>query len=181
MRHCPIAVLDACVLVPMPLADTLLRLAEPRPLFEARWSGEILAEVTRTLRNRFGKSSESAAYREQAMREHFPMALVTEYEAHIPAMRNHEKDRHVLAAAVACDADYLVTFNRRDFPTAATAGLRTRVVGPSFLLKQLWNHDPHEVRRRIAAQAEDIDSTVDGVLQRLSLSVPAFVELVRAH
>jgi hypothetical protein len=29
MKHRPVALLDACVLVPMPLADTLLRLAEP--------------------------------------------------------------------------------------------------------------------------------------------------------
>lgn len=180
MRHCPIVLLDACVLVPMPLADTLLRLAEPRPLFEAKWSDEILGETTRTLRNRFGKSNERAAYRENAMRQHFPMALVTGYESLIPDMRSDKKDRHVLAAAVACDADYLVTFNLRDFPASATDGLRTRVVGPSFLLKYLWHIDSREVLRRIAAQAEDIDSTVDDVLQRLALSVPAFVESVRS-
>jgi len=66
MRH-PIAVLDACVLVPMPLADTLLRLAEPPALFDARWSDEILNEVTRTLEGSFGKSPEKARYREGVM------------------------------------------------------------------------------------------------------------------
>ena len=44
-RKRPVAVLDACVLVTMPVADTLLRLAEPPALYEARWTEEILAEV----------------------------------------------------------------------------------------------------------------------------------------
>jgi hypothetical protein len=68
-----LALLDACVLMPMPLADTLLRLAEPPALFEARSSDEILAEVPRTLETRFGKSPEKARYRNAAMREFFPL------------------------------------------------------------------------------------------------------------
>lgn len=104
MKRSPVALLDACVLVPMPLADTLLRLAEPPALFEARWSDDILAEVTRTLVGRFAKSPEKARYREASMREYFPHALVPDYRSLIGRMRNHPKDRHVLAAAVACKA-----------------------------------------------------------------------------
>ena len=66
-----VAVLDACVLVPMPVADTILRLAEPPALYAPRWTNEILAEITRTLVVRFGKSREKALYREAAMREFF--------------------------------------------------------------------------------------------------------------
>jgi hypothetical protein len=47
----------------MPAADTLLRLAESPALYEARWSDEILAEVTRTLVGRFGKTPEKAFLR----------------------------------------------------------------------------------------------------------------------
>jgi len=47
-----IAVLDACVLAPMPVADTLLRLAE-RAYFTPKWSGEILSETKSTL-EKFG-------------------------------------------------------------------------------------------------------------------------------
>ena len=101
MKRRPVAVLDACVLVPMPLADTFLRLAEPPVLFEARWTDAILGEVTRTLEHHFGKSPEKARYRETAMREFFPGSLVCDYERLIPEMENHPKDRHVLAAAVA--------------------------------------------------------------------------------
>ena len=133
MKHRPVALLDACVLVPMPLADTLLRLAEPPAVFDARWSEDILVEMSRTLVRRFAKTPANARYREAAMRKFFPHALVHGYQPLISKMGNHPKDRHVLAAALACKADYLVTFNLRDFP--ATAGDLTTVVGPSAFLK----------------------------------------------
>jgi len=39
------AVLDACVLIPMPLADTLLRLAAGPRLYLPKWIERIMAEV----------------------------------------------------------------------------------------------------------------------------------------
>lgn len=42
------AVLDACVLYPLPLRDTLLRVAE-QDLYAVRWSRRILDEVTSNL------------------------------------------------------------------------------------------------------------------------------------
>lgn len=121
MRKRPIAVLDACVLVPLPVADTLLRLAEPPALYEPRWTDEILAEVTLTLVVRFGKTQENALYREAVMRDFFRDSLVENYEPLIEGLTNHPKDRHVLAAAVACRADYLVTFNLKHFPPRSAA------------------------------------------------------------
>lgn len=47
-----VAVLDACVLLPASLRDTLLRLAETPPLYIPKWSGQIWAEVTRNLGSR---------------------------------------------------------------------------------------------------------------------------------
>jgi hypothetical protein len=41
-------VLDACVLYPLPLRDTLLRVAQ-QSLYAVRWSRRILDEVTRNL------------------------------------------------------------------------------------------------------------------------------------
>jgi hypothetical protein len=48
-----IATLDACVLAPMPIADTLLRLAEEPSFYLPKWSRDILEETKRTLA-RFG-------------------------------------------------------------------------------------------------------------------------------
>lgn len=44
-----IAVLDTCVLAPMPLCDTLLRLAEDPAFYIPRWTDDILRELRSTL------------------------------------------------------------------------------------------------------------------------------------
>jgi hypothetical protein len=49
-------VLDACVLVPMPLADTLLRLTPGPRLYLPKWSDQIMVEVPRTRQENFGLS-----------------------------------------------------------------------------------------------------------------------------
>ena len=98
------AVLDACVLIPMPLADTLLRMAETPRLYLPRWSAEIMSEVSRNLVSKLGLTPEQAQRREAVLRLHFPEAWIEGYEPLIPAMQNHPKDRHVLAAALRCGA-----------------------------------------------------------------------------
>ncbi len=160
----------------MPLADTLLRLAEPPGLYEARWTDEILGEVSRTLVGRFGKLAEKARYREAAMREFFPDSLVANYETLVAEMKNHPKDRHVLAAAVACRADCLLTFNLKDFPSAIG---ETEVIGPSTFLKRLSDFDRAVVEERLRGQAGAIGITIDTLLDRLAVSVPGFVASFR--
>lgn len=54
--------LDACVLIPAPLRDTRLRLAEHPRLYVPRWSEEIMAETVRNLQNRIGLSAEKTDY-----------------------------------------------------------------------------------------------------------------------
>lgn len=174
----PVAVLDACVLVPMPIADTLLRLADPPGLFEARWSEEILAEVSRTLIGRFGKSPETARYRENAIRDSFPDSLVVNYERLIAGMENHPKDRHVLAAAVECNADYLVTLNLKDFPAKAAEKYRIEVIGPSAFLNHLWDLDRSLIEQRLGEQAAAIGISRDILLNRLAKLVPGFVKVI---
>jgi hypothetical protein len=48
-----VVLLDACVLVPMPLCDTLLRLAEEPAFYRPLWSEEILREVGDALEKNF--------------------------------------------------------------------------------------------------------------------------------
>jgi len=178
MKRPPVAVLDTCVLVPMPLADTLLRLAESPALFDAKWTDEILAEMTGVLIRRFAKTPARARYRAEAMRTYFPHAIVDGYQPLVSQMPNHPKDRHVLAAAIACKADYLVTFNLRDFPSDV-AGEHTLVVGPSAFLKILWRADGSALKSRLQEQAAAIGFELEELLDRLAYSVPAFVDLLR--
>ena len=53
------AVLDACVLFPASLRDTLLRAAE-RELYQAYWSQDILTELRRSLTRRRQMTDERA-------------------------------------------------------------------------------------------------------------------------
>ncbi len=94
-------------------------------------------------------------------------------------MENHPKDRHVLAAAVRCRADYLVTFNLKDFPARAVEKYSVNVVGPPAFLEQLWALDQMRVRERLNKQAADIHVPISHLLDRLAQSVPAFVAEIR--
>lgn len=94
------------------------------------------------------------------MREFFPDALVRDYERLVPDMQNNPKDRHVLAAAVASRADYLVTFNLKHFPAAAVEQFDTAIVGPSTFLKNLWTQDQSVVEQRLKEQAVAIEISI---------------------
>jgi len=168
-------VLDACVLIPMPLADTLLRLASDPRLYLPKWTDHIMAEVSRNLQENFGLTAEQAAYRESEIRKHFGEAWVEGYEDLIPSMTNQEKDRHVLAAAVRCGAETIVTYNLRDFQRPALAPYSITAQGPSTFLKNLYQLDPESVRRTLEQQAAAIDKSLGYLLDRLRLNVPGFV------
>ena len=137
-----LVVLDACVLIPAPLRDTLLRLADPPRLYTPRWPEEILAETVRNLESRMGLSRTKTDYLVGQLRVHFADSWVIGYEPLVDRMANHPKDRHVLAAAVRCGARLIVTYNKRDFPTAATEPWRIEVQGPSAFLRSFVCAEP---------------------------------------
>jgi predicted nucleic acid-binding protein len=114
-----VAVLDARVLFPASLRDTLLRLAETPRQYIPKWSDEILAEVTRNLERRRNLAPRKIAHLIGQIECHFPEARITDYEKLIGVMTNNPKDRHVVAAAVKAGAQVIVTSNLRDFPAAA--------------------------------------------------------------
>jgi hypothetical protein len=103
----------------MPLADTLLRLAAGPRLFLPKCSYQIMVEVSRTLQKNFGLSAQKAIYRRNEIRRHFPEVWIDGYEDLIPAMTNHPKDRHVLAATARAGAKIIVTYNIKDFPRSS--------------------------------------------------------------
>lgn len=109
-----IAVLDADVLFPMVLRDTLLR-AAAAGCFRLHWSSRIRDEVTRNLIDPYGMEGAKAIALWALMEEVFPEAEVGGWEALEPTMRNHPKDRHVAAAAATIGAQIIVTSNIRDF------------------------------------------------------------------
>jgi predicted nucleic acid-binding protein len=133
------ALLDACVLVPITLADTLLRVAE-RELYRPLWSERILAEAAYAVREVHADLPvEVVAKRFAAMRAAFEDAAVEGWEALGASLSLPDPDdRHVVAAALCGHADAIVTANLRDFPDEALAPLGMAAVDPDdFLLDQL--------------------------------------------
>jgi predicted nucleic acid-binding protein len=174
------ALLDACVLVPIKLTDLLLRLAEANT-YRILWSAQVMDEVERTLL-RLGVAPDKARTRIRQMCDTFPDAMVTGYEALIPAMTNDPKDRHVLAAAVRADAAVIVTANLKDFPATALDPYDLDAVHPDdFLLGQLDLYPTQTlrcVREQIAAHRNPALST-DEFLTTFKKTVPQFAATIR--
>lgn len=85
--------------------------------------------------------------------------LVTGHEALAePLILPDPNDRHVLAAAIRCGAEAIVTFNLGDFPAAALSRFRVEAKHPDDLLVELIDAAPAAVAAVIARQAADLRS-----------------------
>ncbi|MFN8516465.1 MAG: PIN domain-containing protein [Thermomicrobiales bacterium] len=178
-----VVVLDACVLVPAALRDTLLRAAQEM-LYKPLWSEIILAELSRTLINEGMTDASRAARLLDTLRTFFPDSTVGGIEPFIDQMTNHPKDRHVLAAAVVGGATILVTSNLRDFPDAAAEPWDVEIQSPDEFLCHLLALEPDllcEIVRRQGAELRQPRSP-QAVLDRLAtLGGATFAARVAAH
>lgn len=176
-------VLDACVLIPIPLCDVLLQLADAE-LFQPLWSAELVDEVERNLVGKFGLTATRAAKRASAMTTAFPHARVEGYETLVPQMTNHPKDRHVLATAVRAGAGLIVTANLKDFPEAALAPYEIEAMHPGVFLLDLLDLDPELTWAALDRQRASYlnpPMTMPDFAVRLSRTVPHFaVSLLEA-
>lgn len=162
------ALLDTCVLFKSLLCDTLLCIAEEE-LFQPLWSEDILEELRRNLLQH-GISASDVDHRIGRMVEHFPGAMVTGYRSLIESMKNHPKDRHVLAAAVHGHAELIVTQNTRDFPARATKPFDIETVDQDTFLLDQFDVNPEAVHRALARQVSRYrrqPRTVDDLLTGL--------------
>ena len=167
------------MLIPMPLADTLLRLASGARLYLPRWTDRIMEEVGGNLVRKFGLTEERASYREGEIRRHFPEAWVEGYEHLIPVMTNDPKDRHVLAAAVRCNAEVIVTSNVKDFPRTALEPYSITAMGPGDFLQSLFDLDPECVTQSLARQAAAIGKPLSYLLDRLVVNAAEFAGFLK--
>jgi predicted nucleic acid-binding protein len=138
-------ILDANVLYPVRLRDVLLRFYEGG-LFRARWTDRIIDEWKRNLiRNRPDKEASVLAQLEQ-MRAHFEEAWVAGYEPLIPALELPDPDdRHVLAAAIVCGAQHIVTENLKDFPSDVLEEFDIEAIDPDEFLIRTFELYPANV------------------------------------
>lgn len=137
------ALLDACVLYPMAMADALMSLATAG-LFAAKWTTRIEAEWIRSLEENRPDLQGRLDYRREQMREAVPDWEVDE-QAWTICARGLElpdpDDVHILAAALAGHADCIVTANLKDFPAEVVAQLGIEVIHPDQFIVAQWDLD----------------------------------------
>lgn len=111
------ALFDADVLFPAAQRDLLIRLAQVG-LFRGRWTDRILDEMEQAILRRQPELVDKLARTRQMMCDGVADCLVTGYEDLIGGLDLPDpNDRHVLAAAIRCGAQVIVTNNQRDFPS----------------------------------------------------------------
>ena len=144
------AVFDACVLYSASLRDFLLRLADAG-LVNPLWSKEIQNEWTCNLLQKQPELTQEKLGRTcREMDRHFPNGLARGYESITPTLTLPDpKDRHVLAVAIHAKAEYIVTFNLRDFPQAVLLPYGITAVPPDEFSMKLIHDEPLHVLQAV--------------------------------
>jgi hypothetical protein len=175
-----VVVVDANVLFPFTLRDTMLR-AAAAGFYQLRWTAEILDEMERNLVSTGTTTADKAARLRATMEKYFPEAEITGYESLVSAMRNDAKDRHVAAAAVKAGAQVIATANLKDF-VPLPDGVEAQ--SPDEFLCNLFDLDPDAFLEMLREQAADLVNppvTFEELLERLARAAPELVTAVRKH
>lgn len=177
------AVLDACVLVPMALCDTLLRLAEEPALYSPKWSEQILTEVARILEREFHKSAKQISWRLAQMRQAFPEAMISVPSELLSAVEciPDKDDRHVLAAAIMANANVIVTQNTRHFPAECLDKFGVLCQTADEFLVHQYHLSWQVVLDKLDDQAAGISKDRAFVVESLKAAAPEFCRLVAEH
>jgi len=141
-----IALYDASVLYSGMVRDLLIRLALA-DLVQAKWTEAIQEEWIGALRrNRPDLPLANHERVRQLMAVALPDARVTGYEDRIENLTLPDKDdRHVLAAAIHCQASRLVTFNLKDFPQTTLEPYSLEAQHPDVFTCSLLESAPDRV------------------------------------
>lgn len=144
-----VVILDANVLYPFRIRDVLLTFAH-EGLFRARFTEEIMAEWTQILVHQKPELAESVKSQARMIRQTFDECFVTGHMSLIDGLEMPDKDdRHVLAAAIRCSAQVIVTENRRDFPPDLLEEYDIEVLGADDMLVSTYELFPVEAARAL--------------------------------
>ncbi len=165
----PTAVLDTNVIYQLICRDVLLWLATYK-LFDPKWSAHILAEWESVMLQK-GVEKPQAEKRIAVMTSAFSEASVLNYAHLIPTLELPDpKDRHVLAAAITCNAQYIVTANLKDFPPAYLQTFGLQAISPDEFLSGLIEEDcasALEAFKTMVAQKKNPPVEETGVLAQM--------------
>lgn len=156
---------DANVLYSRVLRDYLLYAAAEQ-LISIRWSQRILDEFAKHLiANIAGFDREQAQRLFEGMNAAFPDALVAPVSGHYQRLKSlhmpDPDDRHVVAAAVAAEADILCTSNTKHFPGLVMDRVGVIRLTPDELLAGLLRAHPEEMLRVHRTSVERLKGATD--------------------
>ena len=144
-----ITILDANVLYPFFQRDLLLNLGYEE-LYIPKWTDEIEQEWVEHLKMNLPDISEKLQRTVLLMNRAFPDAKVTGYQPHIEKLSLPDKnDRHVLASAIECEAEIIVTHNLSDFPDHELSKYNIRALDPDAFVMELIEIDIRKVWKAI--------------------------------
>lgn len=179
-------VFDANVLYPAPMRDLLMRLTMTG-LFRARWTDRIHDEWMRNvLKNRPDIDPTKLQRTRQLMDSHCHDCLVTGYEGLIDHLRLPDADdRHVLAAAIRCGADAIITCNLDDFPDAELVRHGVQAIHPDDFVINNIDLNIAKVLEAVSKHRNslknpiiDVDTYLDTLLKQ---GLPQTVEFLRDY
>ena len=108
------------------------------------------------------------------MKNAFPEAMITDYRELIPVMTNHEKDRHVLAAAVRNKLNLIITFNLKDFKEEDLLKWDVVAIHPQDYLLTLYSMKPGIVMMKLVKIANKKDQDIEATILDLGVALPKF-------
>lgn len=180
-----VVVLDANVLIPGTLRDILLRLAKHR-LYQAYWTDEILEEVRRNVLKTRNAQEATVNRIIEVMKRRYPQALLSleSYQPFLEIANVNLKDRHVFAAALACEANMIITANLKDFPDAVLSQHNIKAQSPDVFLANQFAQTPNkivELLKEQAASKTKPPQTINDEINRLKKTVPNFATRVEVY
>lgn len=177
-------VLDASVLFPNMKRDLLLRFFEA-DLYRARWTEKIQQEWFNRAVEKYPGNEDKLRRTDELMRQHFDSAWVAGYERFTDAVILPDPDdRHVVAAALRCAAQYIVTDNIKHFPEAALGELDLeRGTADSFLASTFEHYEAQalEVIRDHREGLRSKPTTSEYLMNLIAKGLPLVAARLKPH
>lgn len=166
----PVVLLDANIFPAIWLLDIMLTLDEEQ-VINAVWSERILEETRRALIEHRGRTPEQADRLLSFITPMNPTHCIYGWNQLESTLDLPDPDdRHVPAAALVADADYIVTYNLKDFPAENLERYAVAAVHPDEFLGMILEHNPEGVvnaMNAVVASKDNPPRTMNEELEHL--------------